>query len=150
MLSRKKKRSVTSEDRPPAVAFVTETIKLPRIVTSDDENDDIFSLSPSDKGEFKHEEPEVVHESRSSPKIEQEDSESGTDSWNYLQQSGVNSLIAKPSVIKLNVGGFYFTTTRTTLCSRTSMLAAMFSGKYSPYQDEEGRYFIDRFDNSVF
>jgi hypothetical protein len=48
-------------------------------------------------------------------------------------------------VIDLNVGGQYFTTTRTTLCSvKGSMLEAMFSGRWQLPTDTKGRYFIDR------
>jgi hypothetical protein len=48
-------------------------------------------------------------------------------------------------IIKLNVGGKRFTTTLTTLTSdKDSMLAAMFSGRYSLEKDEEGYHFIDR------
>lgn len=47
--------------------------------------------------------------------------------------------------IKLNVGGQHFTTTLTTLQSYpNSMLAAMFSGRFSLKLDEDGEYFIDR------
>ena len=48
-------------------------------------------------------------------------------------------------IVRLNVGGMLFATTRDTLCKgEGSMLAAMFSGKYHIEKDEEGRYFIDR------
>ncbi len=54
-------------------------------------------------------------------------------------------------LVRLNVGGVIYMTTRTTLCSYPdSMLAAMFSGSMMPgIQDEEGCYFIDR-NGSVF
>lgn len=49
------------------------------------------------------------------------------------------------SMITLNVGGNVFTTSINTLVSdNTSMLSAMFSGKYAAAKDEHGRYFIDR------
>lgn len=49
-------------------------------------------------------------------------------------------------IVDLNVGGRYFTTTRSTLCKYSgSMLAAMFGGDLQPsQQDSQGRYFIDR------
>lgn len=54
------------------------------------------------------------------------------------------------SVIKLNVGGKRFFTTRTTLTSDSgSMLAAMFSGRHQVHRDENGFIFIDR-DGSLF
>lgn len=50
-----------------------------------------------------------------------------------------------PRVIPLNVGGYYFVTTRSTLTkNKDSMLAAMFSGRHELDTDSEGRYFIDR------
>ena len=48
------------------------------------------------------------------------------------------------NMIKLNVGGQYFTTSKTTLCAeRDSMLAIMFSGYHSLNKSEDGSYFID-------
>ena len=48
-------------------------------------------------------------------------------------------------MIPLNVGGYYFVTTRSTLTkNKDSMLAAMFSGRHELDTDSEGRYFIDR------
>lgn len=48
-------------------------------------------------------------------------------------------------VIKLNVGGVTFQTTRVTLVSHPdSMLAAMFSGRYKLPADSKGHIFIDR------
>ena len=49
-------------------------------------------------------------------------------------------------VVELNVGGAYFTTTRSTLCKEpSSMLARMFAGDMTPsHTDNQGRYFIDR------
>jgi hypothetical protein len=49
------------------------------------------------------------------------------------------------SIIDLNVGGTKFTTSIETLQEdKTSMLCAMFSGKYQIQEDNKGRYFIDR------
>ena len=46
--------------------------------------------------------------------------------------------------IRLNVGGQYFTTSKTTLCAeKDSMLAIMFSGYHSLNKSEDGSYFID-------
>ena len=49
-------------------------------------------------------------------------------------------------LVHLNVGGLTAVTTRTTLCARGGMLAAIFGGDMAPshLQDEAGRYFIDR------
>ncbi|CAI2376953.1 unnamed protein product [Moneuplotes crassus] len=50
-----------------------------------------------------------------------------------------------PKIIRLNVGGITFTTSKDTLLSdENSMLALMFSGKYNVEKDDDGRYFIDR------
>ena len=49
------------------------------------------------------------------------------------------------SRIKLDVGGFKFTTTRTTLqAAPDSMLDAYFSGRHTNETDDEGYHFIDR------
>ena len=53
-------------------------------------------------------------------------------------------------LIELNVGGFYFTTTKTTLCRyEDSMLSLMASGDYPSHKDPSGRLFIDR-DGQLF
>lgn len=50
-----------------------------------------------------------------------------------------------PSILKLNVGGHYFTTSPQTLTKDPdSMLAIMFSGKYGMKRGEDGAIFIDR------
>ncbi len=50
-----------------------------------------------------------------------------------------------PEIVRLNVGGRHFTTTRTTLTSFTySVIGRMFSKPNPTMLDEEGRYFIDR------
>ena len=50
-----------------------------------------------------------------------------------------------PSIVKLNVGGQYFTTSRQTLISDpNSMLAAMFSGRHKQETTGDGSFFIDR------
>ena len=49
------------------------------------------------------------------------------------------------SIVKLNVGGSYFTTSLQTLTKDPkSMLAAMFSGKFETKPCEDGAFFIDR------
>lgn len=64
-----------------------------------------------------------------------------------LKSSTVPTL---PRVISLNVGGYKFVTTLSTLTKHSnSMLAAMFSGRHHLDTDSEGRYFIDR-DGSYF
>jgi len=56
-----------------------------------------------------------------------------------------NQQLLNENRIKLNVGGHHYTTTLTTLRSYPdSMLAAMFSGRFSLKLDEDGEYFIDR------
>ena len=53
-------------------------------------------------------------------------------------------------IIKLNVGGVVYLTTRVTLCKfPDSMLGAMFNGSMSTTQDENGCHFIDR-DGDLF
>ncbi|KAK3106662.1 hypothetical protein FSP39_024783 [Pinctada imbricata] len=53
-------------------------------------------------------------------------------------------------IVRLNVGGVNFTTTRATLCTYPdSMLGAMFSGNYGFTKDEHGCFFIDR-DGTMF
>ena len=47
-----------------------------------------------------------------------------------------------PSIVKLNVGGQYFTTSRQT--DPNSMLAAMFSGRHRIETTGDGTFFIDR------
>jgi hypothetical protein len=45
----------------------------------------------------------------------------------------------------LNVGGYIFTTSLSTLQKyEDSMLAVMFSGRHDIVKDENGHYFIDR------
>jgi hypothetical protein len=59
------------------------------------------------------------------------------------QQS--TSTIVYPKIISLNVGGRHLDTTLDTLCrDKSSMLAAMFSGRLPSAMDSGGRYFIDR------
>lgn len=54
------------------------------------------------------------------------------------------------SKIKLDIGGTFYTTSRTTLTSVPgSMLDAMFSGRHILEEDEAGRVFIDR-DGATF
>ena len=49
------------------------------------------------------------------------------------------------SIVKLNVGGHYFTTSRQTLTrDPNSMLAAMFTGKFEMEPRGDGAFFIDR------
>ena len=49
------------------------------------------------------------------------------------------------SIVKLNIGGSYFTTNVQTLTKDpNTMLAAMFSGKFEMKPCEDGAFFIDR------
>ena len=52
-------------------------------------------------------------------------------------------------VIKLNVGGVMYVTTRSTLCQPGSWFETMFSGKMEPGIQIDGAYFIDR-DGEMF
>lgn len=48
------------------------------------------------------------------------------------------------NIIKLNIGGNYFTTSRATLCAdKDSMLGVMFSGIHHVTKCDDGAYFID-------
>ncbi|CAH1232508.1 KCTD4 [Branchiostoma lanceolatum] len=67
------------------------------------------------------------------------------------------SVQCSPDIVALNVGGHFYTTTRSTLTKYDSRLSAMFGHSQSGYnvtsvdilRDERGRYFIDR-DGMVF
>ena len=48
------------------------------------------------------------------------------------------------AVVTLNVGGSKFTTSRSTLTSRSSFLASMFSGRHALQPGGDGSFFIDR------
>eukprot|EP00117_Sycon_ciliatum_P031964 scpid46596/ scgid24898/ FH protein interacting protein FIP2; BTB/POZ domain-containing protein At5g55000 len=64
-------------------------------------------------------------------------------------ESGMADLL-DCGIIKLNVGGKLYSTSRTTLTSDTSsMLACMFSGRHNVHRDENGCIFIDR-DGELF
>lgn len=53
-------------------------------------------------------------------------------------------------ILRLNVGGQIYTTTRATLCKYPeSMLGAMFKGDIPAWKDQHGCYFIDR-DGNIF
>ena len=57
----------------------------------------------------------------------------------------IKILFQFPNVISLNVGGYIFTTSLSTLLKyEDSMLAVMFSGRHDIVKDENGHYFIDR------
>ena len=50
----------------------------------------------------------------------------------------------RENIIKLNIGGNYFTTSRATLCAdKDSMLGVMFSGIHHMTKCDDGAYFID-------
>ncbi|XP_078690143.1 BTB/POZ domain-containing protein KCTD7-like isoform X1 [Branchiostoma floridae x Branchiostoma belcheri] len=67
-----------------------------------------------------------------------------------LNKAPVRAVTQFPAVIPLNVGGHDYTTSLSTLRKyESSMLAAMFSGRYHVIQDEQKRYFIDR-DGDLF
>ena len=56
----------------------------------------------------------------------------------------------KTDIVKLNVGGKKFATSKTTLTMyENSMLSSMFSGQYELAKDDEGNVFIDR-DGALF
>jgi hypothetical protein len=52
-------------------------------------------------------------------------------------------------VVDLNVGGSFYSTTRTTLLRYDSMLSRMFSGRHELKRRPDGRIFIDR-DGELF
>ena len=63
---------------------------------------------------------------------------------------GGKSVKMAQDIVRLNVGGVLFTTTKATLCRcPDSMLGAMFNGSMSTAKDEQGCFFIDR-DGSMF
>ncbi len=67
-----------------------------------------------------------------------------------MSESPPSAAASSSKIVKLNVGGHHFTTTRATLTSHPdSVLAKMFSDPNPAMMDEEGRYFIDR-DGKVF
>jgi BTB/POZ domain-containing protein KCTD7/14 len=64
---------------------------------------------------------------------------------NNLNDQIIEDTCKFPSIINLNVGGYYFTTSLSTLLKyEDSMLAVMFSGRHDIAKDEYGRFFIDR------
>ena len=58
--------------------------------------------------------------------------------------------MSAPDIMRLNVGGMIYTTSRSTLCKYPdSMLGAMFGGKFEMIYDDAGCAFIDR-DGDMF
>jgi hypothetical protein len=75
------------------------------------------------------------------------DMDSVSKAWEQLEEakSRVQEVgRQQESMIKLNIGGTFYTTSRHTLCKEDSMLSAMFSGRHSMIKDEAGAHFIDR------
>ena len=82
-----------------------------------------------------------VGESR---KIAHQNLENSIDIWLTLS-SNMQCPMQASSIIKLNVGGHYFTTSLQTLTKDpNSLLGTMFSGKYKTRAGEDGAVFIDR------
>lgn len=61
--------------------------------------------------------------------------------------------VLSSSIVKLNVGGYKFTTTFETLISKDkdkpNFFDTLLSGKIPSHKDEDGAYFIDR-DGMIF
>ena len=115
------------------------------LLTTQSSNGNVNTSTSTSKEtkECKLEEP--IEDSESSLEEEEEEDYESKKNWMEFHQSCINAMNTKPKLIKLNVGGMFYTTSLSTLTStRTSMLSAMFSGRYSPHQDDDGSYFIDR------
>jgi len=57
----------------------------------------------------------------------------------------INPLSHFTGVIKLNIGGYHFTTTKSTLLSRgENFFTPLLNGKLNSFKDETGAFFIDR------
>lgn len=63
----------------------------------------------------------------------------------YSYPITLNISPASSSIIKLNIGGIYYTTTKATLLSRgTNFFGPLLDGHFGSLQDPTGAYFIDR------
>eukprot|EP01114_Cavostelium_apophysatum_P016449 TRINITY_DN4683_c0_g1_i1.p1 TRINITY_DN4683_c0_g1~~TRINITY_DN4683_c0_g1_i1.p1 ORF type:complete len:239 (-),score=13.26 TRINITY_DN4683_c0_g1_i1:65-781(-) len=63
--------------------------------------------------------------------------------WFTSEMSG--SLTPTSNIIRLNIGGLTYTTTRSTLTSRgENFFTGLFGGRFPAEKDEHGAYFIDR------
>jgi len=51
---------------------------------------------------------------------------------------------SKSEIVKLNIGGFRYTTSKATLTQSSSFFSALVEGKLSSTKDDNGAYFIDR------
>ncbi|CAF0826295.1 unnamed protein product [Didymodactylos carnosus] len=83
------------------------------------------------------------------PIVQENSTEHQQHQQNSLDLVGVlpksDEEIVFPNVIDLNVGGYHYTTSLSTLRKyEDSMLAVMFSGRYQLVRNEEGHIFIDR------
>jgi len=67
-----------------------------------------------------------------------------TDVTKMSEKSEIQNKNEFGRYIKLNVGGYLFTTTLSTLNYGETMLSAMFSGRMAVDQDDSGYYMIDR------
>jgi len=76
---------------------------------------------------------------------DEQNSTDQTSSLELVTLSKAQDNIVFPNVIDLNVGGFHYTTSLSTLRKyEDSILAVMFSGRYNLVRDKTGHIFIDR------
>jgi len=78
-------------------------------------------------------------------KLQEERKKLEYENAEFVEMKEKYSSISFPKTIKLDVGGYQFKTSLSTLRKEESVLSEMFSGKgYKVEQDEDGYYFIDR------
>ena len=60
------------------------------------------------------------------------------------EESQANPQVSSTSILKLNIGGHKFETTKSTLTNVSIFFSSLLSGRYPTLKDENGAYFIDR------